>query len=515
MFSDSGIPRVLIIYAICLPIAIVLGYLLGTANTFFNFAVIGLFVFTLAMPLVASWYHWILIFSINSTILVFFLPGKPELAAVVAAFAVGAAVLNRTLKAESQFIWIPHVVWPLIFLAIVVTVTAHFTGGFGGRVFGSSLWGAKRYLGVYGAIFALFGLVSQTIPKNKARLAASVFILAGLTSVVSNIAYTLGPSFYFLFNFFPSDLASHQYRATGGEMVRLTGLSFAAMDAAFFVLLWYGVRGLFEINKPWRLLTFIAMIGLSLLGGFRSVLILSVLVFVSQLYLEGVHRSRYMPILLVVGLLGGGFTLVFLDDMPKTVQRSLSFLPVEIDRAAAQDAAASLNWRLEMWRVVLPEVPEHLLLGKGYTFDGTEYYLTTIGMDRGIYPSYEHTLVSGNYHQGILTIIVPFGIWGLIAFIWFSAAGWWVLLRNKRYGDPDLYKINTFLLAYFVGRLIFYTIFYGQFDLEFIQLTGTVGLSIAINHGVCSPRSEQARQSEETEQVEAGAQHAPLLPLRA
>lgn len=55
---------------------------------------------------------------------------------------------------------------------------------------------------------------------------------------------------------------------------------------------------------------------------------------------------------------------------------------------------------------------------------------------------------------------------------------------NYRYGDPAFGNINRFLLVYFLGRLIYYILVYGQFDLDLMVFTGTVGLSIAINKGV-------------------------------
>jgi hypothetical protein len=52
-----------------------------------------------------------------------------------------------------------------------------------------------------------------------------------------------------------------------------------------------------------------------------------------------------------------------------------------------------------------------------------------------------------------------FGIWGMIAFLWFSVAGINVLYCNYRYGDASLRTANTFLLATFVVRfLLFMTV---------------------------------------------------------
>jgi hypothetical protein len=117
-----------------------------------------------------------------------------------------------------------------------------------------------------------------------------------------------------------------------------------------------------------------------------------------------------------------------------------------------------------------------------------------------MYSPYEDTLISGNYHNGILTLIIPFGIWGFAAFLWFCGSSMSVLIRNLRYGDPSLKMINTFLLTCFSARLIYYFVFYGQFDSDLFQFTGTIGMSIALNGGVCSPKTAPVE-----EPVPAGA----------
>jgi hypothetical protein len=153
---------------------------------------------------------------------------------------------------------------------------------------------------------------------------------------------------------------------------------------------------------------------------------------------------------------------------------------------ARHDAVSTLDWRVQIWKTVVPDVPKYLFLGKGYGFSGTDYYLTQEAVRRGLYVAYEDTLVSGNYHNGILTLLIPFGIFGLLTFLFFCWCSLRLLHRNYSYGDPQFKMINTFMLSYFVTRLLFYLIFYGQFEIDLMVFTGVVGFSVALNGGVCS-----------------------------
>jgi hypothetical protein len=316
--------------------------------------------------------------------------------------------------------------------------------------------------------------------------------------LISDLAYIAGPSFYFLFILFPSDYASSA-ALTAETLMRLSGVAFACAWGYYFFLARFGIQELLDLHKPWRLfLAGLCIIG-AMLGGYRGLLIMMAMVVVVLFFVEGVYKTRLGPAIIFASLFLLVGTITFVDKMPLSVQRAFSFLPMEkIDPTARLDALSTLDWRLSMWKILIPEIPKYLILGKGYSFSGTDYYLTQEAVRRGLYTPYEDTLISGNYHNGILTLLIPFGIFGFLTFLCFCGAGLWTLLRNHRYGDSELKPYNTFLLAYFISQLLFYFIFYGQFDLDLIHFTGTVGLSVALNGGVCSA----ARR--ETETVLAG-----------
>jgi hypothetical protein len=476
--------RAVVVYALILPLAVLLGFMLATPTDFGSFAFLVMTFSALCIPLLLRYHHFMMALTWNAALIVFFLPGQPGLGMVLAFASLGIAVITRTLSRQKEFISVPSITLPLLLIVAVTLVTAKLTGGIGARVLGAETWGAKRYLGVFGAVVGYFAFTTQKVPREKAFLYVSAFFLGGLTFMVSDLVFMAGPQFYFLFVLFPSDQAAMQ-AMTAETLMRLSGISFAAAWAYYYMLARYGIQGIFNLHAPWRLLVVTVCVIGSLLGGYRGLLIVVILVFMFQFLVEGVHKTRLGPVLIFATLLVVGGTIAFVDRMPLAVQRALSFLPIQsIDPTARKDAMGTLDWRLSMWKVLLPEVPKYLLIGKGYSFNGTDYYLTQEAIRRGFYSAYEDVLISGNYHNGILTLLIPFGIFGLLAFLWFCWSSMRVLINNYRYGDPALRNLNSFLLAYFAARMAFYFIFYGQFDLDFIQFTGLIGLSIAINGGV-------------------------------
>jgi O-antigen ligase len=174
------------------------------------------------------------------------------------------------------------------------------------------------------------------------------------------------------------------------------------------------------------------------------------------------------------------------------VQRAVSFLPVDIDPDARRDAQGTLDWRFQMWKHVIPEIPNYLWIGKGYSFSGLDYTLTQLAVQRGIISSaYEAALISGAYHHGVLTLLLPLGLPGLLAFLWFCWAGLRVLYMNHKYGPEHLRSANTFLISIFCARLVFYIFLYGQFELDLPLFVGIVALSLSLNGGVCRPPSRR------------------------
>lgn len=446
---------------------------------------VGLTLFFLFIPILLKWHHEALVLTWNVGLVAFFLPGGPAMGYLVGGLSLFFSAAKRALLRQGNFIRCPSVSVPLVLLGGIVLFTAHETGGIHARALGSDAWGAMRYFQVLGAIAGYFAFVSQPIAPHRAKLMAMLFFLSGVTSVLPVLIMLGGPGLQSLLVLFgQTSIVATETTVFAMDLQRFVGVTFMSEGVCWFMMLRFGIRGILDLHRPWRFITFAGMFALGLLGGFRSFLILFGVISLSQFYFEGLFRSRFFVWFSLAGFFGATLLFAFANRLPGAVQRSISFLPVQIDPAIRRDAAGSLDWRVEMWRETLPLVPRYLLLGKGYNFDGTDYYLTLEGAQRGIFRSYDAAMISSDYHQGVLTLIIPFGIWGLLAFSAFCAASLRVLYRNYRYSPPELRLINTFLLSYFTGRLLFYLFLYGEFDIDLMLFTGVVGMSLSLNGGM-------------------------------
>ncbi len=500
MAHSVVISRSHLIYGVCLPLAVLIGYLLAEPLESGSVAVVVLVLCVLSIPVLLRWHHALLIFSCNAAISPYFMPGRPTLWMVSAILSFFFLILNRSMGQDVRLFRARNVSWSLLFLGTVALVTAYSTGGIGFGSFGAANAGGKRYFTIFVAIMLYFALSTLIISRKHAGLAISVFFLSALTGAVGYIAAIGGPGFYFLVELFPIESALDETNAAGSAVigsgfVRLAGLTTVAVGLFCFIMARYGARGVLNLTKPWRLLMLLLAVVINLYSGFRSNMILFILTFGVVFFLEGLFRTRYFLALALISILAGAVALPYSQKLPMVVQRTLCFLPINVDPLVRANAEASTDWRLEMWREVLPTVPRYLLKGKGYGMDTEDMYLIEEGRKRGFAKGYEGAMLAGDYHSGPLSLIIPLGIFGVLGFFWFLGASVQVLRQNLRFGDPSLHRINTFLLAFFVVHILFFFFVFGSLFSDLALFAGLIGLSVSLNGGVCQPQ-EQASEIE-------------------
>ena len=242
----------------------------------------------------------------------------------------------------------------------------------------------------------------------------------------------------------------------------------------------YGIRGIFLSGKPWRWMLLVVAFVYGMLGGFRGQCHITCPDIFYAIFYRRVAPDQIAVHLAIIGLLGMLALVPLAPHLPHSAQRSLSFLPLNIDAAVQRDAEQSADWRFEMWKALLPEVPQHLLLGKGYAISRRDIDSLT-GTDAAIhtfsgFDANQYMALAGTYHNGPFTVLMTFGIWGVITIIWFWITGIWVLYRNYRYGDPALRTVNTFLLVVFVMRILFFLTIFGDFGYRHVLFRRLAGV---------------------------------------
>lgn len=483
---NSGLLRTLVIYAVILPLAVLIGWMAVDLADWdrTSFAVFAAIMFVLLLPALLKWHYPVMVVSWSTFITIFFLPGQPGLWMLMAAINFGIAILNRIIQKRPAFISAPSITLSLLALAAVVIITAQLHGGMGMKILGSASYGGKAYYFILIGIVGYFAFASQPIPPERAKFYARLFFLSGMITAGSTLIYYAGPSFYFLFLVFPVGFAAVQALTdTVGGIARIAGLTVAASACSYYLLSVHGIRGV--LQKWWRILLLLVALGLGTLGGYRSTVILFVMVVGILFMAEGLLRSPIFPALLLVGCLGFALLLPISTKLPLPMQRSLSFLPMKVDSRVRADADGSIDWRLEIWRALLPDLPKYFWLGKGYEIDPTDIFLTNQAILRSRAQSYEGALLVGDYHSGPLSVYVPFGFFGMLAFVVFLGAAIRGLYRNYRYGREELRTINRFMFAFFCARVIFFFVAFGGLSGELYVLTGLIGLSVALNNGIC------------------------------
>ncbi len=366
---------------------------------------------------------------------------------------------------------------------------------------GSHAAGGKRYLFIFVGIALYFALSTISIRPKYAHLAVAVFFLSALTGMVGYIAAIGGPGFYFLVELFPIEGAvdettvSTDFGGAGSGIVRLGTLTAVSTGLFCYILARFGVRGALDLSRPWRLAFLLLAVVANLFSGFRSGMILFIVVFGIMFYLEGLFRTRLFPILVLTGLLMATLTVPFVQKLPLSVQRTLCFLPLNVDPIVRINAEDSTDWRIDMWKEVIPTIPRYLLRGKGYAMDPGEVFMMDVGRKTGFTQAYDGAILAGDYHNGPLSLIIPFGLFGVFTFVWVLVASMKVLRLNYRFGDPALQGFNMFLLAYFAARILFFFFVFGSVYSDVGTFAAIVGLSVSLNGGVAQPQPQLAAEA--------------------
>ena len=496
--------RSLIAYAICIPLAIFLGYML-TDPTLGSISMVALLATFLVLPLLLKFHYPLLLFSWHASIYLFFIKGMPTLWYASVAISLGIIVLEKIIARESAYISVPSVVWPLLAMLALVFLTAKLNGGMGLRSAGSAAYGGKKYIVLIVGLLSYFALVSKPIPPEKARRYAALFILGGLTAIIGDLAYFAPRWMTPLFWVFPPSGGMAADNAFEIGVTRLAGVGAFGVVAFMWLIANYGLRGIFLSGKLWRAGLLILMFFAGTMGGFRTSLFLMIAVLIAAFFAEKIYQTWLVAPAILGGLCLALIIVPTARHLPFTAQRAMAFLPLDLDPDAVAAAQDSTDWRLNMWSGLMEkEVPDHLWKGKGYAITKDDYdeMMGQTAFSQSGSVDQQGLALAGDYHNGMLSLVIPLGVYGVAIFLWFGFAGLRVVWLNFKYGRPDLRTINFFMFIMFFNELVSYLSCVGglAFSADINWFAGYLGMSIALNGGVCNKNSQ--RILEESMKVE-------------
>lgn len=513
--------RALIVYAICVPASILVGFLVTDPTQQQSIFVVALVMGLLVFPILIKWHYPLLLFSWSLPITLFFVPGHPYVFLPMVAISLTISTIEKILDRSRPSLSVPSVRWALFFFLAVVLFTAKLTGGFGLRSMGSGVYGGKKYVFLIVGILAFFAVAARPIAKKYANRYMTMFVMGGILWIISDLYSIMPDSFRFIYLFIPP--AQFATDTAGSSLVigqtRLAGISGAAGAIFYLMLARNGFRGNLLTGKLWRPAILILAALAIPLGGFRSFILSALLTVAVIFYLEKLHRTGMMLVVLMMGILGSALLVPITPHLPYTFQRALAFLPLDISVEARMDADDSTEWRLSMWEALLPQIPKYLVLGKGYAFSSETYDFSMAGNNpaRRVFDAADDPLaLASDFHSGPLSIVIPLGLWGVVAWLWFWIAGFFVVWRNYRNGDPDLRHINNFILAFYCVKGFMFLFIAGDMVSDMSSFSGLAGLSVAFNHGVRSRHQATAKPQAPQKVIPFGSRPVPpprpLLP---
>ena len=416
--------------------------------------------------------HWLLILTICVTYSGLRVPGVAgnlELQHVLSMGFVVVAILGKMIRHDQRKI--DPVLRNLVFAFLVILVIVIGARGTGFRILGDPKWGGIRYVGLLTSALLLVNIHFVHLTTRQWKWTVGLMLLLGVLPLCAEALFLLTngkvSQHYMFFKF--AGATSHNFGAfisdqTGG---RLQTAKRAGECLILFVFAYLGCRRRFQR----QLAAFLLVVAFGFIGvsGHR-IAILRSLAFVWLFGLVYFRRTFFLYFLAsavaaVVGLIG---LYLWLPSAPYSIQRTFSFLPyVDISPLAKIHSAGTIEWRLGVWKAALAEIPDHLWIGKGYTFPaGITEQLRLTGYEEFML---NWAIDTSAYHNGPLSLLIGMGLVGLVvgALLLVSTLIRHVRISNSRWGNPELHRLHVVLLIMAgVEVMVFFTI-YGDVQVSF------------------------------------------------
>ena len=356
----------------------------------------------------------------------------------------------------------------------------------------SSMVGGRPYFAIALAFCAFMILSRVRITESIAGMFPLFFVVpAWIVAILDSVGLLFPQTAYALAMVY-SGIGSMVLPGMGQEEARFGETRFSAMINAGWTSVLalsakYNPITMISPLYPGRVAMLCVAFGAIFLSGFRSTLLFGFVALLLSAVLRQRGKDLWIAagalILVVVALISVQGTVL---QLPRTMQRALSWLPGDWDQSTVAEAEASSRWRFEMWEWAWND--ERILRdrvwgqGFGFSLDDMNLIASSLvagegGASRLGGSDRENFMITGAFHSGPLSTIKYIGIVGLALYyplMCYMAVCAWRLCRRA-------YGTKAFSLSLFVGIPIIYEPFnfivvFGGLDHNFPQLLFWAGL---------------------------------------
>jgi hypothetical protein len=380
----------------------------------------------------------------------------------------------------------------LIYVNLAYLVTVFVRNPVGFWAIQSSMVGGRPYLEI-GLAFGGFMILSRAqLTDFIAKVFPLFYVIPGWCVGILDVIGRVSPQTGSLLNSIYSGVGSShvisafQEEARIGE-TRMPGLSFAGLSSVVALCARYNPITLISPLYPLRLFLTTVAFAAVFLSGYRGLLLFCLF----APFISSVLRGRVKDLWVAAALLLTIVTLLislqgnFLQ-LPRTMQRALSWLPGDWDQAALSDAEDSSRWRFEMWEWALNDerIMRDKILGQGFGLSLDDLSLIAAmnlsgvpgqnllgGSDR------EQFMLTGTFHSGPLSTIKYIGTVGLLLYLallgYMAYAAWKLCIRAR---GTDAFSLSLFLSIPIIYEPFNFIMIFGALEHSYPQTLVWAGL---------------------------------------
>jgi hypothetical protein len=422
-----------------------LGFFLAS-DAYFAFFV------TLAILLIGTLpYHsnlavYLSVATFSSAIIIPFAPGRPylwEFAGLLGWSGLVVTMAMRRYKAdfgnsirENKWLFIG------ILGYISVLIVTMYIRGFGLRIIGGGQMGGRFYFQqIVCAIFPLIFIMIRPEGKTMTRLVILQYVLS-ITFLISEFTFVFAPSeLQFILQFLDvsGDTFTYSKQASDYGYTRMASTMYVGHALLLIMLASHKLSDFFTARGFYLVPLAMGILFLSLFSGHRVMLVEVFGVILVLGCAQRVYRAGNVAILGTILFFSLALTYLFVDRLPMSVQRSVSFLPgIEVQQVTYDDAYGTLETRRILRSIGMEMIPDYFWIGRGFTFassDSLEMLADPTGIGMHV--------AQGRFYNGFIGLMVNTGIFGTIFMSAFIIGGtilsFRIISRLRILGCDDMF----------------------------------------------------------------------------